>query len=1180
MSTNNIEELYHKLIELADKTDNLANVEDKFKAIVENINSIDEVLHSAIYLKGIDKDTPKLLSGSDFFNNNKIPENVICNNVIDRIDTYTILNKKLDNTEEYKKFIQKNNVHAFPISINNEKIACLLLVSNSDKKFNDNLIGYIKLIIKQIAVLLTVNELESYAFGNQQNIDKLLNAINDYFVIVDDEGTLITFNNKFKETISYSYDEINELDVETIFTDLSKKELLNSVSKEREIVNTNLKCKYEDLIPVEVSIEHGVWNNNTVYILMLKDKRVKNELKSELKLAENILETIYVNAPIMISGFNSEGEVVLWNKLAETYTGYSAEEAKENENILSLLYPESKFHKKNINSILKCDGAFREYNPISKSGKVLQHIWGNFKANNKLFISFGIDISEIKWLEKELEYTNQYLKNIYNVNIAGFFSTRFDDGKLIDGNNYFAKILGFESIKDAITNNCNVRDYFSIETANQYLKTIEKQGDINDFDVEFVVDGVNKPVSVSALYDAKRNVIDGVVIDISERENAIKNLKYNKEHLKQLIETLPETVFEVNSELVITRINKNCLFKSSFSNTDIQNELNLKDILEPKSYKKILAYKESLIDLEAYPVFNKELSFVNKQGTFTQAQVYINPIVEDKKFAGFRCIAVDNTKQKDYQRELVNAKEAAEKANKAKSVFLANMSHEFRTPMNSIIGMTELLLKTDLTKKQFKFLNVITKSAENLLLIINDILDLSKIESNELIFENVSFRIKDVLTSVINTAFYSAKQKGLELNCNYLSYGGDGYIVKGDPLRLNQILLNITDNAIKFTEKGSVNIDISKISETEKTYEIAFSIIDTGVGIPKNKIDYIFRSFTQANIDTQRKHGGTGLGLTISKHLVEMQGSKLNVESEEGNGSRFYFTIEFAKGNQTELVVNKEQETELEFELDRNVTILLAEDQMFNQIVVQSMVEDWGFNIDTVENGNEVIKALSEKKYDVILMDIQMPEMDGLTAANIIRNKFDSSFNNIPIIAVTANAYKEDFEDYYKIGINQIISKPFKSKELFDAIINVVKKYNDNNPAEIQNNTHIHVKSEEDIYNLKLIKKIAKNNNDTLEKMISVFIEKSSIEIEEILLAVKENDWDTIAQTAHKMKPAIAYMGMTEVEKKVEDIINWARNRESLNKIKTYSELINEVLIKVYGLLEKDLIDIKSANKI
>jgi len=1178
MITNKLERLYSKLIELADKTDNLANIEDKFNAIIEDINNNEEISHSAIYLKGIGKDSPKFLSGSEFFKDQDVPENIICSDVVDKIESYTILNEEHNDSAEYLKFIKQNNIHFFPISINNEKIACLLLVSELNNKFNDNLVGYIKLIIKQIAVLLTVNELETFAFENQQNIDKLLNTINDYFIIVDIEGTLITVNNKFVEITSYSFDDIEELDVDTIFTSFSKKDLAGSFSTTPKIVNTNLRCKYEDLIPVEISIEQGVWNNNTVFILLLKDKQVKTELKTELKLAENILETIYTNAPVMISGFNSDGEVVLWNKLAERYTAYSEKEAKESENILSVLYPNSNFHKKNINSILKCDGIFREFSPISRNGKKLQHIWGNFEVNNNLTISFGIDISEIKWLEKELEYTNQYLKNINNVNIAGFFSTRFNDGKLLDGNDYFARILGFDSINDAISNNCHVRDYFVLETASHYLKTLEKHGDIHDFDVEFVVDGEKKPVSVSAVYDATRNVIEGVVIDISDRESAIKNLKYNKEHLKQLIETLPETVFEVDADLTITEINKNGLRRSLYTIEDIKNKLNLKDILDPISYKKILDYKDSVIEMEVPPVFNNELNFISKDGTISQAQVYINHIIENDKFAGFRCISIDNTKQKKYQKELVLAKEEAEKANKAKSTFLANMSHEFRTPMNSIIGMTELLLKTDLTKKQFKFLNVITKSAENLLIIINDILDFSKIESNELVFESVSFRIKDVLTSVINTAFYSAKQKGIEINCNYLSYGGDGYIVKGDPVRLNQILLNITDNAIKFTEKGSVNIDIIKVSETEKTYEIAFNIIDTGVGIPEDKIEYIFKSFTQANSETQRKYGGTGLGLTISKHLVEMQGSKLNVESEEGKGSRFYFTIEYPKGNQTELVINKEHETELEFELDRNVTILLAEDQMFNQIVVQSMVEDWGFNIDTVENGNEVIKAVSEKKYDVILMDIQMPEMDGITATKVIRSKFDNPIKNIPIIAVTANAYKEDYEKYYQIGINDIISKPFKSKELFDAIINVVKKYNDNDQSDIKEEEKFSVKSEENLYNLKVIKKIAKNNNDTLEKMIRVFIDKSSAEIKEILSAVNESDWDTVAQTAHKMKPAIAYMGMIEVEKKVEDVINWARNRENFNKIKVYSELINEVLLKVYVLLEKDLENIRVLN--
>jgi signal transduction histidine kinase/ActR/RegA family two-component response regulator len=397
------------------------------------------------------------------------------------------------------------------------------------------------------------------------------------------------------------------------------------------------------------------------------------------------------------------------------------------------------------------------------------------------------------------------------------------------------------------------------------------------------------------------------------------------------------------------------------------------------------------------------------------------------------------------QSELIEAKQVAEKSKDLQSQFLSNMSHEIRTPMNGIMGITRVLQDTKIDNEQRHYLNAILRSSENLMLIINDILDFSKIEAGKIEIEKTRFNLDELLIVVQEILVVSAQEKGL-----YLRLDKDESVpswLEGDPVRLNQIMMNLIGNAIKFTNKGGVTLKVRSRKEDENNISLLFQIIDTGIGIPADKIDTIFQSFTQASSSTTRKHGGTGLGLTITKQLVELQDGNLWIASEEGKGSAFNFEIQYEKSTpneETELVlqINDQKSTQNTLNDLKGTKILLVEDHPINQMLATKVLEDWGFDIDLAENGVIALEKIQENDhYALILMDISMPEMDGYTCTREIRTGNYTSNPEIPIIAMTASAFIGENQKCYKAGMNDYVSKPFNPQELLAKITNHMSNY-------------------------------------------------------------------------------------------------------------------------------------------
>jgi PAS domain S-box-containing protein len=429
--------------------------------------------------------------------------------------------------------------------------------------------------------------------------------------------------------------------------------------------------------------------------------------------------------------------------------------------------------------------------------------------------------------------------------------------------------------------------------------------------------------------------------------------------------------------------------------------------------------------------FNYEIVNYKKNGEKYWVQTSVTPVFNKRnEFNYFIIVETDITERVKFASELQKAKKTAEKAKQSEERFLANMSHEIRTPLNAISGMAEMLYKTKLNQSQYNYVNTISTSSGILVSIIGDILDISKIKSSKIEFEKISFSAYGLIYDVIDIIKPDAIAKSIDLKAEIDSEFSNNII--GDPLRLKQIFLNLVGNAAKFTDSGSITIYAKVLKQSKSVIEAEFSVTDTGIGIAKKNLSLIFNSFQQAQSSTERKYGGTGLGLAIVKSLVQLQGGNIKVESEENKGTSFIFTLSFKKDNTTyERYVSK---TEAIASL-KEIKFLLVEDNDMNQFYIKELFkEKWGVEIDCADDGKIAIDKVTNNTYDIILMDVQMPNMDGYQATRYIRKKLPSRKRNIPILGITANASVQDRKNCLKAGMSDYLTKPIQEKELYSKI--------------------------------------------------------------------------------------------------------------------------------------------------
>jgi PAS domain S-box-containing protein len=582
--------------------------------------------------------------------------------------------------------------------------------------------------------------------------------------------------------------------------------------------------------------------------------------------------------------------------------------------------------------------------------------------------------------------------------------------------------------------------------------------------------------------------------------------------------------------------------------------------------------------------FIKEINFdlVRKDKSFFPILLNVNEVASSQaNRMVYRATIFDITDRKKYEKELLDARKKAEGAARAKAEFLATISHEIRTPLNAIIGITNLIHRTPLNDQQKEYARILKLSSDGLLGLVNNILDFSKIEKGKVKIEEKVFALKDIVLTVVHTLEVKAKEKGIELHAS-LDENLPEYLI-GDPLKLSQILINLIGNAIKFTNSGFARLGISLIEHKEENKVLLrFKVVDTGIGIPEDKLQTIFEEFSQASYDINLAYGGTGLGLTISQKLLQLHGSQMEVKSEEGEGSEFSFNILYRISKEKPKVADKNQVDRRKFE---SANILVVDDTPVNISIIQEYFKDWNVASDSANNGEEALELIQQKSYDLILMDLQMPEMNGYKATEEIR-KLDLP-KQPAVVALSASA-RGDISDKLRLsGFNGYVPKPFNPTDLYNALLyHISSSDNEESQDSLKGLSksldgekvkESEVGKNEEPFDLSYYIKVTKKREGSLEELLKKSINAFEEYKEQFSTAIERKDTEKLAGLVHKIKMTLHYIQAKKLEKVIQEARKLIeRDEKDINhiqeKMKELRAAFQEVIDGLKSANARDLI--------
>ena len=1115
---------------------------------------ITDVNNASIKVTGV---TREMLIGTDFSNYFTEPEKA---------------------QKGYRQVFENGYVEDYLLTIKhkNGNLTDVLYNASVYKDDNDNVLG----VFAAARDVTEQKKVENVLKESEEKFKLIFEKSTAPIIIADDKGNYLEVNKAAAETFEYSINELMGMNVGDLIS----------------TSNLNAAAQYEEYIKKGEEIgEFGfISKKGTPKIVQYQAVRIKPDYNLSILMDVTVQKQSSQYARSLIEAsldplvtISATGKILDVNEASVKVTGvprekligndfsnYFTDPTKAQEGYRQVFeqgfvadYPLTIKHKNgNLTDVLYNASVYKDDN-----GNVL----GVFAAarditlQNKEKAKSGMANKMLEDTNNSLKLASKYSSSLIEASLDPLF-TISPEGKITDANQ--ASVNATDVSKENLIGSDFINYFTEPEKAEKGYKEIFSKGFVIGYPLVIKDHKLTYVLFNGSVYkDDNGNVIGAVVVarDISEQKIAEKKLLQSlKEVTDYKLALDASTIVDItDKDGKIVFVNENYVTISKYSHEELigGNHKMVNSSFHPEAFMSALWNT-----ISKGKVWQNEIKNKDKEGRYYWLNMTIIPFLDEQGIPyQYVAISIDITNQKELEKELTEAKifaelattiaedakviaetatSKAEEAVKSKQQFLSNMSHEIRTPMNAIIGFTKVVLKTELTAKQKEYLMAIKMSGDALIVLINDILDLAKVDAGKMTFEKTPFKLNLSIKAMLHLFETKIHEKNLKLITQYDASIPE--VLVGDPIRLHQIILNLVSNAVKFTNHGEITVSVKKVSENDQEVALQFAVSDTGIGIKDKKIEQIFENFQQATSGTSRIFGGTGLGLAIVKQLVQAQNGTITVESEFGKGSTFSFILNFMKT--TADAVLEPEIVALNTDI-KDTKILVVEDMELNQLLMKTILDDFGFECEIAGNGKIAVEKLQNesgnKPFDIVLMDLQMPEMNGFEATEYIRKTMKSS---IPIIALTADVTTVDVAKCKAVGMNDYISKPVDERLLYSKLIGLIKK-----PILIIEQKII---GDLQIENIKYVDmtyliKLTKSNPKLMTELISSYLNQTPALIKTMKQSFHEKNWKLLDATIHKMLPSFSIMGMST------DITEMARRiQEYANAIELSNELGDLVL--------------------